>query len=820
MDVLDASPQSGLRRSLSDAGAKVRLAWQSVNAAAGHPGIGETPSAAIIPEGNVPRTTSIPVTVTGGLLTVQPVEYKRPLPSTPTAADRFWGLVHGTAHVGLLAAMLAVYVAQPSPSAWRLSWLIILLYSVTAGGLLLVEIGAFLQFQLRPSPLLLSALHTAIVLLEAHEALSESNRGAGDVWNRAFLQIIILQVSGLAAAKCRRVGSFVVSLLPIVALLIAESALHEVTDREVGAHAFLLLMGLGAGLLHVAREDADLLCQPWRQALATLAWEIAFGYPRNVEEEVLRATLALVLGEELEQDDLHSRVGDTVLRLHQANELPVRLRFVLLDVFQYLQHRLESLQNNDPMAGLNLDAAPMGVQDFVRENLVQSKESEMVASAWPSELRLGGSQGERSYLDHVQSMMATFQAGALRPQCAVVATAATVGHSTQAATWGDWSFDVFEAAAAIPSAPFATLAHAACAPLLCKLGLPLDKAHSFLVTIDGKYNALPYHSSLHGLDVLNSLTYILGLKSTPLAVLRPLERLTAMVAAATHDVGHDGKNNRFHNVTGSSLAQLYNDQSCLENLHCAITFTVLRSEGNNFMEGLEPTDLGFFRSTLVQMILETDLSKHLQALNHFNQTFPGKDVDKEKLKTDIVKKKQLLSFALKACDVGASSKPFNLHVIWAMRINEEFFAQGDEEERLGIPCSPFCDRVQTDIVESQSGFFDFVVLPLFDSLNSYLLSKRLKIEVSMEMKRNRLFWQDSGLDSVELDNKNLEANIQTLVQHFMATAEFGELPQDDEMPPASEERKPVPKLKTAMTMRTSKVGKPEVQMRKAISHRK
>ena len=53
-----------------------------------------------------------------------------------------------------------------------------------------------------------------------------------------------------------------------------------------------------------------------------------------------------------------------------------------------------------------------------------------------------------------------------------------------------------------------------------------------------------------------------------------------------------------------------------------------------------------------------------QAVNAFHQTFHSKDIDSEKLKADVAKKKQLLSFVLKACDVGASSKPFQLHVVW------------------------------------------------------------------------------------------------------------------------------------------------------------
>merc|ERR1712157_508128 len=47
----------------------------------------------------------------------------------------------------------------------------------------------------------------------------------------------------------------------------------------------------------------------------------------------------------------------------------------------------------------------------------------------------------------------------------------------------------------------------------------------------------------------------------------------------------------------------------------------------------------------------------------------------------------------------------------------EFYQQGDEERRIGLPISALCDRGAVgDFGKSQKGFVEFVCLPLFEAL--------------------------------------------------------------------------------------------------------
>jgi hypothetical protein len=71
----------------------------------------------------------------------------------------------------------------------------------------------------------------------------------------------------------------------------------------------------------------------------------------------------------------------------------------------------------------------------------------------------------------------------------------------------------------------------------------------------------------------------------------------------------------------------------------------------------------------------------------------------------------------------------DLYTEWIVRVTEEFFSQGDREKSLGLPVSPYCNRPNAadgpflesaSLASSQKGFIDFIVMPLFDALNSWV----------------------------------------------------------------------------------------------------
>jgi len=82
-------------------------------------------------------------------------------------------------------------------------------------------------------------------------------------------------------------------------------------------------------------------------------------------------------------------------------------------------------------------------------------------------------------------------------------------------------------------------------------------------------------------------------------------------------------------------------------------------------------------------------------------------------------------------------------------LEDEFFAQGDRERALGFPQISFLmDREKAGASETQVGFMDFVVLPLFRALASALLGAGPLLE-GAEANRERWQKQQATPKSVE-----------------------------------------------------------------------
>jgi len=341
---------------------------------------------------------------------------------------------------------------------------------------------------------------------------------------------------------------------------------------------------------------------------------------------------------------------------------------------------------------------------------------------------------------------------------------------------GTWSFDVFKLSRLCENRPLVVAGESALRHLVEQLGLQARQVTNFLDAIEARYHSTNlYHNSMHAADVVNSCFYFLYLRSVRLEGFDPLEQLSCLVAASAHDVGHNSKANRYHVAAETPLAVLFNDQSVLENMHCALTFAVLHGESANFLAVFDAPQRSVFRSLVLHQILDTDLARHIQVVSRFRQEFLNKDVGQEyghdskqpaaKPSLTASQRKELLSFFLKSADVSGSTKPFDLHVQWTMRINTEFFEQGDAERDLGLPCSPFCDRQGTNLAESQCGFFDFIVAPLYTALDEYLGSRRLRFEVLPELERNRAFWK--RYDGLTFDYSNPMSNGDMLRRLFI-----------------------------------------------------
>lgn len=73
----------------------------------------------------------------------------------------------------------------------------------------------------------------------------------------------------------------------------------------------------------------------------------------------------------------------------------------------------------------------------------------------------------------------------------------------------------------------------------------------------------------------------------------------------------------------------------------------------------------------------------------------------------------LRKLILHSADVSNAFKPFPICRAWAVLVLEEFFAQGDKEKALGMTVQMLNDRNKVKRCQSQIGFLEFVVFPLY-----------------------------------------------------------------------------------------------------------
>lgn len=90
------------------------------------------------------------------------------------------------------------------------------------------------------------------------------------------------------------------------------------------------------------------------------------------------------------------------------------------------------------------------------------------------------------------------------------------------------------------------------------------------------------------------------------AVLKPFDALTLLIAAIGHDVGHPGVNNAFLVALNAPLAQLYNDRSVLEAFHCAAYSQILRRYWPAAFSDVS------MRKLMITSILATDMGLHFK----------------------------------------------------------------------------------------------------------------------------------------------------------------------------------------------------------------
>ena len=200
---------------------------------------------------------------------------------------------------------------------------------------------------------------------------------------------------------------------------------------------------------------------------------------------------------------------------------------------------------------------------------------------------------------------------------------------------------------------------------------------------------------------------------------------------------------------------MYNDESVLENHHLAVAFKLLQANERNIFTHLTSKQVKTLRKMVIDMVLATDMSKHMRLLADLKTMVESKKVTGNNIimLESYDDRIQVLQNMIHCADLSNPTKPLDIYIKWTDRIMEEFWRQGDKERELGLEISPMCDRRVPSVEKHQVGFIEFIVHPLWETWADLVYPDASAILETLEQNRD---WYQARLSppSSSLNNPN------------------------------------------------------------------
>jgi cAMP-specific phosphodiesterase 4/calcium/calmodulin-dependent 3',5'-cyclic nucleotide phosphodiesterase len=230
---------------------------------------------------------------------------------------------------------------------------------------------------------------------------------------------------------------------------------------------------------------------------------------------------------------------------------------------------------------------------------------------------------------------------------------------------------------------------------------------------------VPYHNQAHAASVVHFMHALLFHGGIADAVQGFFDRdvvvIGCLVAAAIHDYDHLGLNNKFLETTEHERSHKFTS-SVNENHHFEAAMELLMCPENNFLPFLGETKSNEVQELVKALVLATDAAED----STFRKGFEGSCFESGKFRLNSKADALLaLQIALKCADLGHLATDWEEHVEWVARLEQEFFCQGDLEREHGFEEISFLmDRNVGGVSDSQTGFFEYVAVPLFQVLTA------------------------------------------------------------------------------------------------------
>ncbi|NWI01556.1 PDE7B phosphodiesterase, partial [Tichodroma muraria] len=265
--------------------------------------------------------------------------------------------------------------------------------------------------------------------------------------------------------------------------------------------------------------------------------------------------------------------------------------------------------------------------------------------------------------------------------------------------------------------------------------LDMVTLHRFFVMVQEDYHSQnPYHNAVHAADVTQAMHCYL--REPKLAsFLTPSDIMLGLLAAAAHDVDHPGVNQPFLIKTKHHLASLYQNVSVLENHHWRSTIGMLRE--SRLLAHLPKEVTQDIEQQLGSLILATDINRQNEFLIRLKSHLDNQDLRLE----DAQDRHFMLQIALKCADICNPCRVWDLSKQWSERVCEEFYRQGDLEQKFELEISPLCNQQKDTVPSIQIGFMTYIVEPLFERWAQFTGSTPLSENMLNHLRRNKAKWR-------------------------------------------------------------------------------
>lgn len=246
------------------------------------------------------------------------------------------------------------------------------------------------------------------------------------------------------------------------------------------------------------------------------------------------------------------------------------------------------------------------------------------------------------------------------------------------------------------------------------------------------YNDNSYTCYAHACDVTMA-GYRLMTEVQWTSWLGELEAAVLLLSAQAHDIGHPGITNLFLVETHHELALRYNDKSPLENMHCATLFEICKTETTNVFKQLDASSYKLARTLVIDCILYTDNALHFELVKEVKKIYgtssdicdaqakKGQTLEAEYINQVLAPNSSVwLKVLLHLADISNPLNKFPVAEVWAGCVMNEFFKQGDQEKKLGVPVGILNDRDKVSTPSAQHGFMNVLLAPLvFSTIRAF-----------------------------------------------------------------------------------------------------